>query len=108
MFTANSLEPRNILPDIMKVIECHEIRSMQLPQAVYKIFRGHRESSPVWVLVNGNGTYIHGDLKPCKKHNNGQKIGHRCITIFDYNVHINTKCYLPRMTESEYSQWLLL
>lgn len=63
MFTAYSVEPRNILPDILRSIEYHEIQSIQLPCAIRDLFQGRRDSSLVWAIIDGNGTYVYGKLK---------------------------------------------
>jgi hypothetical protein len=98
MFTSKHLEPRNIAPDLVKVIESHEIQSVPLPEAVRKHFRGREDSSPVWVIIDGKGVYIHGTLMPCTKHSNGQKKGKRCVNIQDWKVTV-TKCKHPRIEQ---------
>lgn len=59
MFTAKSLESRNVVPDIMKVNESHEIRAMQLPHAIGTHIRGRTDSSSLWAIINVNGTYLY-------------------------------------------------
>lgn len=96
MFTAKTLEPRNVILNIMRAIETHEIQGMQLPQAIQTHFYGRTDSSPVWVIIDGNGTYSHTTLTPCKKHGNAQKKGKLCIIIEGWKVIVKT-CKCPRM-----------
>jgi hypothetical protein len=106
MFTVKDLQPRNVVPDIMKVIESHEIQSIPLPIAVRKYFQGRTDSSPVWVIINGNGYYIHSNMLPCRKHINAQKRSKRCTIIENWQVTV-VNCTCSRMLSNEISEHIV-
>jgi hypothetical protein len=78
LFTRHDLRPNEIAGGVLAVIEQHEMCGVPLADAVRR--RGDL-SSPVWVLENGEGTYIHGQRASCSVHPRAFKGSGRCTMI---------------------------
>jgi hypothetical protein len=78
MFTNHNLQPGRVAGNILTVIEQHEMCGVPLSDAVRQ--RGDM-SSPIWILENGEGTFIHGNLAPCSKHPRAFKSSQKCTSI---------------------------